>query len=357
MTFSVGSGGPDVSFIFGQSNTPIDTAVAITGIVARAGSNSSTDIEITTQTMGPYMYDTVSSFVPVVSSLYAPIPLPEAMIVTGTCTGNQTCYQKISFKIQHAGACVLDGQYNVQQFPVICQPDLPENVDCANTTVSFSVNLVGVNVCNISTLTVDNIWNLTMEGQDGRKAMVYEETFPITLQVSKLMNFGQDIQSLTISKVERSVPESANPGVTSECTNTAVVTGNAQLVFTPPTVTTDTVNATVNMLMDEAVVCQPPQRGYRTKVELTFTYTIGIHFLSDNANRRRRRMVVARQSTMAGQEAPTEPQNSDPLAVSFDVVATREELGGTLVPSAAGRTSVPAVVASVAAGALILLSL
>lgn len=94
-------------------------------ILVQAGNMSSTEIKITTQLMGPYMFPVGDSNTSaIVSTIFSPIPVPGLVNVAGTCSGNQTCQQELTFTIHHTGACRLDGIYSINQFPVVCQPDL-----------------------------------------------------------------------------------------------------------------------------------------------------------------------------------------------------------------------------------------
>lgn len=95
---------------------------------------SSTEIKITSQLMGPYMFPVGNSTTSaIVSTVYSPIPVPGIVSVAGTCSGNQTCLQELTFTIHHTGACRLDLIYSINQFAVVCQPDLLNGTDTFNS--------------------------------------------------------------------------------------------------------------------------------------------------------------------------------------------------------------------------------
>ncbi len=280
---SVGQGGPPPSTVGGVTNAELNYTGAITNIVARYGSNSHSDIEITVLTLWPFQMDSSAhAEYPQVSSEYAVQPMAGVISVEGACSNSSQCVQKFRFTIEHDGACVLDGDYVINQFPVTCMSNLPNGTDCANTTASLTVTLAGVNICDKASAAIDDIWRFNMTGHNGRRAILYTENFPIDVTITKLKELGQTITNLTIMDVQRSVPGSANPA----CVAPSSVLSKTQLVWSTPNLF-----ATVYVLMDATTVCDVPQRGYRTELELDFTYRIDLGW----NGRRRRHTVKSRQ--------------------------------------------------------------
>lgn len=154
-------------------------------------------------------------------------------------------------------------------FPICTSPDLSlalaqrSGTECVPTQWAMDIELRNISVCDVASVTVYDIWGLDMQGAGGQRAMVYNTTFPTELTITKLKDLHQYITALNLTSVIRRVPASAN----ATCQAGMEVVGNTHLTYTPPNL-----YATVDILMGQAVVCEPPLRGQQRNVSLDFTY-------------------------------------------------------------------------------------
>lgn len=176
---------------------------------------------------------------------------------------------------------------------MLCQPNLPNGLDCAATTTGAVVTLVGIYPCEVTEGTVTDIWGIDMYGTNDagqQRAWVMDTNATISVIFTKLKDFGQSLRNTTLVNITRTLPGSSN----ATCNTTAVVPlSNAQYSYV-----SYNMYGNLTLLMDSSIYCDPPPRGAKRQIQIEFTYNFYFDFPADG--RRRRRTTQARQAIDAG---------------------------------------------------------
>ena len=95
-----------------------------------------------------------------------------------------------------------------------------------------------------------------MKGVNGRKAMVYNETFPINVTITKLRDMGQYITAFVLRNATRRVPSPSEGNESCQAVAPVDIASKTQLDWASPSL-----SAVLHLHMDESVVCDIPRRG------------------------------------------------------------------------------------------------